>query len=66
MKVFFTATDCSHVREKTQYRIADLMGLQGTEDKSRSVTLRLLHLHRWRVSPEYKACPDISTGLWVE
>lgn len=31
-EVFFTATNCGHIREETQDRVADLVGLQETED----------------------------------
>lgn len=33
-EVFFTATNCSHIREETQHRVADLVGLRGTEDQA--------------------------------
>lgn len=33
-EVFFTATNRSHIREETQHRVADLVGLQGTEGQA--------------------------------
>lgn len=35
-------------------------GPTGDRRPGRSATLRLLYLHRWRVGPDYKACPNTS------
>lgn len=33
-EIFLTATNCSHIREETQHGVADLMGLEGTENQA--------------------------------
>lgn len=33
-EIFLTAANCSHIREETQHRVADLMGLEGRENQT--------------------------------
>lgn len=61
-EVFLTATHGSHIREETQHRVADLMGLEERKP-ARLTSWGFLHLHTWRSAEWETPALTLGSGL---